>query len=120
MAGPLRLLVLARPSLSAPHQRADGSVVDPPQRSVLFAAGVGPQLMFGSTVRPRVAAVFQLGPNSSSASAAVVLPGAALVGGLDIALGASPLLLSPGVEVGFLGPFFALRAGVQIGFAFGS
>ena len=117
--GPLRLLVLARPALSAPLQREDGSFLDPPQHSVLVAAGVGPQLMFGSAVRPRVAAVFQIGPNTSTASDAVVLPGAALVGGLDIALGTSPLLLSPGVEVGFLGPFFVLRAGLQVGVAFG-
>ena len=114
LVGPLRLVVFARPAFTEPLRRESGLLVEPVQRAVLVTFGVGPALRWEGPVRPGFDLRLQLAPNDSAFSEDPVLIGAALTGGLGIGLGRSPLALRPMAEVGFLGPSFMLRGGLQV------
>ena len=119
LVGPLRLVVFARPAITAPLRHESGLLAEPEQRATLLTFGLGPALRWEGPVRPGFSLRLQVAPNDSGFSDAKVLVGAVLAGGVDIGLGRSPLAIRPMAEVGFLGRTFTLRGGLQIVVAFG-
>ena len=126
IAGPMRVVAWARPSLGAivtsPH---DGARVLP----VLVPFGVGPQLRFDGPVRPFVAVSVQLALDQEGVEAARLagtdpttrlLAGALLSGGVEIPLGAAPVAIAPSGEVGFLGRHPVARGLVSLVLSIGS
>ena len=115
IAGPVGVQVFARPSVSGPNLRASGAAADEPTVSWLTPFGIAATFRWPAAVRPFVALGVQLAVTETSDEQ--VLPLVGVVGqlGVELPLGASPVVLRPFLEPGSLGTEFALRAGVQVG-----
>jgi hypothetical protein len=87
---------------------------DPTRRALLVTTVLGPVLAFDLPVRPRVGALLQLAPNPAGSAGPAVLVGVVGLAGAEIPLGASPLAVRLGAELGVLGPMFCLRVGAQV------
>jgi len=112
--GPLALTVVLRPGISEPATATDGLPIDPSSRSLLFAFGAGVQLRWDGPVRPEFGVIAQLAPNPDGSGEPRFLAGAALGGGLEFPLGATPLALRVHAEVGFLAKFPTARVLGQV------
>jgi hypothetical protein len=106
--------IVLRAAASGPAREPDGSTSEPVRRSLLPVIGGGAVLRFGERVRPRFLLGFQVGMGNSNSQALGALPGVLAQAGVEFQLGDAPLAIRPGVEVGSLGRFFDLRAGLQL------
>ena len=110
----LRLVVFFRPAFSGLLRSESGVLVEPNLFTTLPSFGLGPELRWEGPVSPSVSVRLQLAPDDGVHAESQLLAGAAVVGGIDIGLGSSPLALRPTFAVGLLGPMFLLTGGVQL------
>jgi len=111
IAGPLRFELTVNPTVSGPARNSE--LEDNGFHSLLLLFGFGPVLQFESKVRPRVGIVLQVAPNPDGDQGSdSAVGGLALVAGLDIPFGASPLSLRMGGAWGGLSGDLALARGL--------
>ena len=91
-----------------------GAAVEPAKRSLLPVLGGGVVARFGDAVRPRFLLGIQVGMGNANSHTRGALVGVATQAAVEIQLGQAPVALRPGIELGSLGRFFDLRAGLQV------
>ncbi len=111
--GAFAVMAFLRAGVSDLNTASDGALLldsDGNQsRSVLSLFGVGPLLRFAGPVYGYVGLLLQLAPDAWGLLGSPFLVGAAITGGIEIPLGASPLGLRFGGEVGNLHSSITVR-----------
>ncbi len=111
----LRIGVLARPSVSEPV--LDPVTGDSLGRMVLVPASIGARLRFVTPFVQVIGLGFQIAWSPNATEGPPVLAGVLASWGGETPFGSSPVFVRPQVELGNLGPFFAVRGLAEVGFA---
>ena len=110
----LRIGVRARPSVSQPV--LDPVTGDSLGRMVLVPATLGARLRFVTPFVQVIGLDFQIAWSPNATEGPPVLAGVLGSYGVEIPFGESPVFVRPQVELGNLGPFFAIRGVAEVGF----